>query len=160
MSDLPHTAYLGLGSNLGRRKKNIAAALGALQSARDIEVDAVSPLYETDPEGGPEDQEPFINAVARLRTRLTPERLLAMSMNIEETLGRKRIIRWGPRTIDLDLLLFDDVIQSEEDLTLPHPLMHTRTFVLRPLLDIAPDLVHPAMGVTFRELYEDLCSNS
>ncbi len=153
---LPHVAYIGLGSNLGRRKKNIAAALNALQAARDIEVDAVSPLYETEPVGGPDDQELFINAAARLHTSLAPHRLLAVCLNVEETLGRKRVIRWGPRTIDIDILLFDDQIIDDEQLTIPHPDMHRRRFVLEPLCDIAGDAMHPIYGLSIRRLLDDL----
>lgn len=154
VSVLPHVAYIGLGSNLGRRKKNIAAALNALQAARDIEVDAVSPLYETEPVGGPDDQALFINAAARLHTSLAPHRLLAVCLNVEETLGRKRVIRWGPRTIDIDILLFDDQIIDDEELTIPHPDMHRRRFVMEPLCDIAPDLMHPTIGESMQSLRE------
>jgi len=151
---LPHMVYIGLGSNLGRRKKNIAAALNALQAARDIEVETVSPLYETEPVGGPDDQDLFINAAARLRTSLAPHRLLAVCLNVEETLGRKRAIRWGPRTIDIDILLFDDQIIDDEALTIPHPDMHRRRFVLEPLGDIAADITHPVLGQSIRQLLD------
>jgi len=151
-----HTAYIALGSNLGRRKKNVAAALNALEATRGVTVDAVSPLYETEPEGGPDDQGMFINGVARVHTTLTPERLLAVCQNIEDSLGRKRTIRWGPRTIDLDLLLYENEIRSEPELTLPHPMMHLRTFVMRPLVDIAPDGAHPVLDETFAEILAGL----
>ncbi len=156
MNDLSHTAFVALGSNLGRRKKNIAAALNALEATRGVSVEAVSPLYETDPEGGPDDQPRFINGVARLRTSLPPDRLLAVCQHIEDLLGRKRLVRWGPRTIDLDLLLYENEILSSPELTLPHPMMHLRTFVMRPLADIAPDTVHPVLETTCREILADL----
>lgn len=152
-----HNAYVGLGSNMGRRKKNIAAALAALETTSKIEVVKVSSLYETDPEGGPGDQPKFINAAVHLETMLSPERLLAVCLNIEDSLGRKRQIRWGPRTIDLDLLLFDAEIRATAELTLPHPMLHERRFVLEPLAEIAPELVHPTLERTIRTL-RDLLS--
>ncbi len=147
-----HDAYLGLGSNLGLREKNIAAALNALQTTREIEVVKVSSLYETKAVGGPADQPDYINAAAHLRTTISAERLLAVCQNIESSLGRRRDVPWGPRTIDLDILCFDDEIRSTPDLTIPHSLMHERRFVLEPLTEIAPDLVHPALEETMRNL--------
>jgi 2-amino-4-hydroxy-6-hydroxymethyldihydropteridine diphosphokinase len=158
MSGMKHNAYVGLGSNLGRREKSIAAALNALQATRDIEVHRVSRLYETAPIGGPEGQPPYLNAVAHLKTTLSPERLLALCLKIEESLGRKREVRWGPRTIDLDLLCYDQEIMASPALTLPHPLMHERPFVMEPLAEIAPDLMHPVLEQTAREILESLAS--
>lgn len=149
-------AYIGLGSNMGRREKNISAALNALESTREIEVVKASSLYETEPVGGPEDQPRFLNAAAHLRTTLTPERFLTVCQQIESSLGRKRDIPWGPRTIDLDVLFFADEIRSSPELMIPHPLLHERRFVLEPLAEIAPDLAHPTMDQTVRELLESL----
>jgi len=151
-----HDAYIGLGSNLGVREKNIAAALTALETTREIEVVRVSSLYETEPVGGPADQAMYINAAALLRTTLTPERLLAVCLNIEASLGRKRRVRWGPRTIDLDILAYDDELRSEPDLSIPHPMMHERRFVMAPLAEIAPGWVHPVYGLTAAQLLEHL----
>jgi len=156
VSDQPHVAYIALGSNMGRREKNIAAALNALELTKGVDIDVVSPLYETEAEGGPDDQDPFINGVARVHTSLSPERLLAVCLNIEDSLGRKRAVRWGPRTIDLDLLLFDNEIRSEPELTLPHPMMHERTFVMRPLCDIAPEGFHPVLEESFSAILNAL----
>ena len=156
MSEQTHDAYLALGSNLGRRKKNIAAALNALETTREIEIVKVSGLYETEPEGGPDDQPLYINAVACIKTGLTPDRLLAVCQNIEESLGRKRHIRWGSRTIDLDILSYDQEIRSDPDLILPHPMMHERSFVMEPLVEVNPDWMHPVLERTARSILESL----
>lgn len=156
MTQILHDAYIGLGANLGRREKTITAALNALETTREIEVVAVSGLYETDPVGGPPDQPKFLNAAAHLRTTLSPERLLNVCASIEEALGRRREVRWGPRTIDLDLLLYDREIRASVELTLPHPAMHERRFVLEPLAEIAPDTMHPLLEQTVQEMLEVL----
>lgn len=158
MSEVLHDAFIGLGSNLGRRDRNIAAALNALESTRGISVIRVSSLYETRPEGGPPGQGPYLNGAAHLRTSLTPERLLSACTKIEALLGRTRDVKWGPRTIDIDLLAFDREIRSEPDLMLPHPLMHERVFVMRPLAEIAPDWIHPLLDRTAREILDSLGS--
>jgi len=149
-----HDVYVALGSNLGPREKNLTAALGALQSTRRIDVVKVSSLYETQPQGGPPNQPNYVNAVAHVRTDLSPRRILAVCQHIEGSLGRKRSIRWGPRTIDLDILCYDQEICAEPDLTLPHPLMHRRPFVMQPLAEIAPDLMHPVLQQTAKAILE------
>ncbi len=151
-----HVAYVGVGSNMGNREKNIAAALNALESTRGINVTKASGLYETEPVGGPPGQDSFINAVVRVETTLTSRRLLEVCLNIEDSLGRKRSVRWGPRTIDLDLLSFDDEIRASAKLMLPHPQMHTRRFVMEPLAEIAPDFVHPTLEQTAAEILDGL----
>ncbi len=154
MTQSLHDAYIGLGANLGRREKTITAALNALETTREIEVVAVSGLYETDAVGGPPDQPKFLNAAAHLRTTLSPERLLNVCANIEEALGRRREVHWGPRTIDLDLLLYDREIRASAELTLPHPFLHERRFVLEPLAEIAPNAMHPLLEQTVREMLD------
>ncbi len=149
-----HDAYIGLGSNLGRRERYITAALNALQNTRGIEVVKVSKLYETEPVGGPEGQSEYVNAAAHVRTTLSPERLLEVCLEIEKSLGRERSVHWGPRTIDLDLLCYDQEIVATSSLTLPHPLMHERAFVMEPLAEIAPKLMHPVLERTAADILD------
>jgi 2-amino-4-hydroxy-6-hydroxymethyldihydropteridine diphosphokinase len=130
-------AFLALGSNLGDRRAHIQAAVDALP-----DVVAVSPIYETDPVGGPSGQGPYLNAVVELDTELSPRELLDWCHRLEEAAGRVRTERWGPRTLDVDVLLVGDLTVDEPDLVVPHPRMWEREFVLRPLADLAPELVH------------------
>lgn len=129
------TAYLGLGSNLGDRERYLLTAVERLRSHPCIREVSPSPIYETDPVGVT-DQPLFLNMACRIRTTLAPEELLDVAMNIEKTLGRRRDIRWGPRTIDIDILLYDNAAIDTGRLTVPHPRMMERMFVLVPLLDV------------------------
>jgi 2-amino-4-hydroxy-6-hydroxymethyldihydropteridine diphosphokinase len=133
-------AYVGLGANLGDREQTIRAAVAELP-----DVVAVSPLRETDPVGVT-DQPRFLNGVAALETELAPRELLDVLLAVERRLGRERRERWGPRTIDLDLLLYGDAVIDEDGLKIPHPRLHERRFVLEPLADLAPQLVVPGLG--------------
>jgi 2-amino-4-hydroxy-6-hydroxymethyldihydropteridine diphosphokinase len=133
-------AYVGLGANLGDREETIRAAVAELP-----DVVAVSPLRETDPVGVT-DQPQFLNGVAALETELAPRELLDVLLAVERRLGRERRERWGPRTIDLDLLLYGDEVIDEDGLKIPHPRLHERRFVLEPLADLAPQLVVPGLG--------------
>jgi 2-amino-4-hydroxy-6-hydroxymethyldihydropteridine diphosphokinase len=142
-------AYIGLGANLGDAFGALAHAVEQLGGLG--EVAAVSPVYETEPVGYT-DQPPFTNAVAAVDTALSPEDLLAALQAIEAGRGRKRTIRWGPRTLDLDLLWYEGEERDTDDLVLPHPRVHEREFVLRPLADIAPAL--PLAGSTVAELLD------
>jgi 2-amino-4-hydroxy-6-hydroxymethyldihydropteridine diphosphokinase len=128
-------AYLGLGSNLGDRVAHLRAAVTALP-----DLVATSPVYETDPVGGPE-QGPYLNLVVELATDRTPRQLLELCHAAEQAAGRVRDERWGPRTLDVDVLWFDGVQVDEPDLEVPHPRMFERRFVIVPLADLAPDLV-------------------
>ncbi|MFO1147292.1 MAG: 2-amino-4-hydroxy-6-hydroxymethyldihydropteridine diphosphokinase [Alsobacter sp.] len=129
--------YASLGSNIGDKAANIAEALRRLAQAG-VEVVACSPLYRTPP-WGPVEQDWFLNACAHLRTDLAPRDLMRLCLEVERAMGRERLVRWGPRLIDVDLLAYDDLAIEEPDLSLPHPRLFERAFVLVPLLDVAPD---------------------
>lgn len=140
-------AYVGLGSNLGDREATIRAALEALAALPDTALLRASSLYDTEPVGETE-QPDFLNAVAELDTGLAPHQLLWNLMLIEKRLGRVRATRWGPRTIDLDLLLAGDLVLDEPELQVPHPELTRRSFVLVPLVELDPMLRHPITGET------------
>ena len=140
MSDLAHQAYIGLGSNLGTPVKHIRQAIMALDRLPLTRLIAASPYYSSKPVG-PQDQPDFVNAAVHLSTRLSPLALLDQLQALEQRHRRQRLRHWGPRTLDLDLLLFDDLKLDSPRLTLPHPAMHERGFVLVPLAKIAPHLI-------------------
>jgi len=134
-------AFIGLGSNLGDRMTTLRQAVAQLEAAGDVV--AVSPLYETEPVGGPADQGRFLNVVVELATADSPRRLLVRCQALEEAAHRVRTVRFGPRTLDADVLLVGDLVVDDEDLIVPHPRMWERRFVLQPLSDLAPELVTP-----------------
>ena len=140
ISQQTEVAYIGLGSNLGDPIQQIQTAFSELSALPAIRMVAQSPLYRSPPVG-PADQPDYINAVACIRTALSAEMLLDALQELEQVHHRRRIRHWGPRTLDLDLLLFGDQVIQSERLTVPHPQMTKRRFVLQPLIDIAPDLV-------------------
>lgn len=152
-----HLAYIGFGSNMGDKKENINQAIALIQSNPTTIVTKVSKLYETDPVGYL-DQDLFINGVIELKTLLSPKALIEFLLGIEQELKRERIIKNGPRTIDLDVLLYDDCITSYEEIIVPHPRMHERAFVLEPLCDLAPYHMHPVLQKRMIQLYEDIMS--
>jgi 2-amino-4-hydroxy-6-hydroxymethyldihydropteridine diphosphokinase len=150
-------AYVALGANLGNRAANLRAAVAELAGTDGIKILRVSSVLENPAVGGPPDSPPFLNAVAAIETTLPPRQLLTRLLQIESTLGRPP--RAGlppnaPRLIDLDLLFYGDLIQSTRELTLPHPRLHERIFVLQPLAEIAPDFLHPVLRKTTAELLE------
>lgn len=151
------TAYIALGSNVGERARTIIAAMRAINARPGVRVLRVSRIRETEPLG-PSDQGKYLNAVAQVETTLTPTDLLEALQEIERRLGRDRSReeRWGPRTCDLDVLLIDEAVIETEELTVPHPRMHERRFVLEPLAEVAPDAWHPVLEKTAAELLADL----
>ncbi len=148
-------AYLSLGSNIGEREQFLNEAVLLLNSHANINVMQQSSLYETDPVGFTE-QGKFLNIVVKIETSLQPEKLLNQCLQIEKDLGRVREFKWGPRVIDLDILLYNQENVVSESLLIPHPRMHERAFVLIPLLEIAPYLVHPIKLSPFSELLDEI----
>lgn len=146
-------AYIGLGSNAGDSKTLVREAVSRL--GRSTTVLAVSSLYYTEAVGYP-DQDDFINAVAKIETDLPPRDLLDLCHAVEQEFGRVRTVRWGPRTLDLDILLYGDEVSADPELTIPHPLMTERRFVLVPLVEIAPEAVHPLTKRTAKDLLDGL----
>jgi 2-amino-4-hydroxy-6-hydroxymethyldihydropteridine diphosphokinase len=148
MTTAPHTVFLGLGTNLGDRYANLQTALDALSPK--VRLTARSQIYQTPP-WGYTDQADFLNMVVSAETGLKPRRLLRYLKKIEKKVGRIATFRWGPREIDIDILFYDDLSLETPKLTIPHPRLHQRAFMLVPLADLAPDLRHPVTGKTIRE---------
>ena len=143
--------YLGFGANLGDRKKNLTQAVNALNSRPDLAVLRTSGIYETEP-WGLTDQPKFLNMVAEIATSISPTELLERVKKLEKDMGREDGPRLGPRQIDIDILLLEDRVVDEPELIVPHASLHLRAFVLVPLAELAPDSVHPVLGVTIADL--------
>ena len=150
-----YAAYIGFGSNIGDRLAHIQNAIHALSKTDGITLQKISSLYKTDPVGY-EEQAQFLNGVAVIQTSLPPLSLLHTLKDIETAIGRKHRMRWGPREIDLDILIYGDLCVQTEELVVPHPEMHLRGFVLVPLAELAPDLVHPIFQVSIQTLLNRL----
>ncbi len=150
---MPSWVYLSLGSNVGDRAAQLRSALARLEPTG--RVLAVSSFYETEPMEFT--QQPwFLNCAAALETNQSPKQLMASILRIEQAMGRQRLQKKGPRTIDIDILLFDSAVVNSSELTIPHPALHQRRFVLEPLAEIAPEVLHPTLKKTVRELLDRL----
>ena len=152
-------AYIGIGSNLGRKALNCEHSMTRIDRVPGCEVTARSDLFKTEPEGVT-GQQWYANCVAEVKTDRTPSELLDGLLAIELEMGRVRTEKWGSRIIDLDILLFGEQVIDSAHLVVPHPLLHTRRFVLEPLVQLAPELVHPVLKVTMRRLLNELPKES
>lgn len=150
------TVFIGIGSNLGDREKNIANAIDCLKNEPKITIEKISSIIETVPVGGPP-QNKYLNGVIKISTVLSPENLLEVLQNIENKLGRKRSLRFGPRTIDLDILLYDDRIIDNPRLKIPHPRMYEREFVLKPLFEIEPEVEKLVNKLKLKASAQSIC---
>lgn len=153
---LMNSAYLGLGSNLGNRLAFLRGGRDKLLGHPGIELRQASGVYETDAVGGPADSPPFLNAVLQVETTLDATGLLKACLAVEDDFGRSRPAKWAPRTLDIDIIFYADQILCEEELSVPHPRLQERAFVLAPLMEIAPDLKHPLFDQTITELAAEI----
>ena len=150
-SGITHQVYIGIGSNVGNKRENFFEAISRLAKLPDTRVLKESSLYESEPLG--DAKEWYVNGAVEIETKFKPDMLLKKFKNIERAMGRKKIKkRWGARIIDLDILLFDSAIVKKKNLRIPHPEMSSRKFVLIPLSEIAPQVIHPELGVTISEM--------
>jgi 2-amino-4-hydroxy-6-hydroxymethyldihydropteridine diphosphokinase len=151
-------AFIAIGSNLGDRAANVRKAAQLTCDGAKASLVSMSSLYETDPWGITE-QGAFVNAVMSVETSLAPSALLAHLKSIESVMGRKKVLRWGPRVIDLDIIFYGDLVMDKNGLTIPHPRAHERAFVMVPLAEIAPDLKHPVVGRSAADIAKSLDSS-
>ena len=156
---MSHTAFIAIGSNLGTPKENCIEAIDIISSNPDIKITSKSSFYQTAPVGNTE-QDWFINSVIKISTQLNPDILLAVLLKIESKMGRIRKEKWGPRIIDLDLLFYDNLVIKQKDLTLPHPEIQKRNFVLQPLNEIGENFIHPSLNKSINTLLKESKDNS
>ena len=154
-----HTAYIGIGSNLGTPDKNCEEAMEKISTNGGIKIVSKSLLYQTAPVGHIK-QDWFVNSVIKIDTQLSPKELMSFLLNIESEMGRIRKEKWGPRLIDLDLLFYDNLILNQKEITLPHPEIQNRKFVLTPLNEIAENLTHPILKRTIKFLLQELSDDA
>lgn len=150
-----HTAYIAFGANLGEKEKNIENALDQIDNHPEMHITKKSSIIETEP-WGYENQDNFLNGVIEVQTSLSPKELMQTLLEIEKQGGRTREIKNGPRTIDLDVIFYDNIVSDDEFITIPHPRMHEREFVLKPLSELNPDFIHPVLNKTVKNLLQDL----
>lgn len=150
-----HEAYLSIGSNIGNKEENLHRAIELINSYKEIEVEKVSSFLVTEP-WGYLDQEKFVNAALKLKTIISPQELMKVLLDIEQEMKRERIIKWGPRIIDLDIIFYDNLVLEDELVTVPHPRMEEREFVLKPLSEICGNKVHPLLKKRVFRLLEDI----
>ena len=150
------TVYLALGSNMGERARHIMQAYIEINNLPATKVKGVSQIIETPPAGGPPEQEDYLNGACVIETEFPPDELLDNLLSIEEKHGRIRTEKWGPRPLDIDIIFCDDAVIQTEKLTVPHPRMHERFFVLKPLSSLAPDFIHPVLKKTLAELAAEI----
>ncbi len=148
-----HTAYIALGSNMGEKLMYLENAVKSIENDPNCHIEKISDIIVTEPYG-PVEQDDFLNGCMKVKTLYTPSELLRFLQKLEQEANRTREVHWGPRTLDLDILLYDDLITSDDELTIPHPEMHKREFVLEPLKQIAPNAVHPILKQRIRDILE------
>ena len=156
---MSHNAFIAIGSNLGTPKENCIEAIDIISSNPDIKITSKSSFYQTAPVGNTE-QDWFINSVIKISTKLNPDILLSALLKIESKMGRIRKEKWGPRIIDLDLLFYDNLVIKQKDLTLPHPEIQKRNFVLQPLNEIGENFIHPSLRKSISTLLKESKDNS
>lgn len=150
-----HEAYLSIGSNMGDKEKNLNDAVERISSLKEVKVERVSGFIVTEP-WGYTDQEEFLNGAVKIKTTFSPKELVRALLHIESEMKRERIIKWGPRIIDLDVVFYDDLISDDEEIILPHPRMEEREFVLKPLSELCPYKIHPVLRKSVVKLLDEL----